>query len=212
MTKLRQVLLYHFTHVDNLPSIANDGLGSDSAVEDGDLLEVDVGNQEVKARRRRMEVPIGPGGVVADYVPFYFAPRSPMLFVIHKGDVPTYDGGQDGLIYLVTCTGAVVDRDLRFVLTDRNAASSLASFSRRLDDLGEFVDWALMEARIWKNTSEDPDRMSRRMAEFLVHQKVPWDVFGELAARTDEDAEKAATKLGSLAGDVRIVVRPGWYF
>lgn len=212
MTKLRQVLLYHFTHVDNLPSIANDGLCSDSAVEDNDLLEVDVGNQQVKARRRRMEVPISPGGVVADYVPFYFAPRSPMLFVIHKGDVPTYDDGQEGLVYLVTCTGAVADRDLGFVLTDRNAASSLASFGRRLDDLDEFVDWSLMRARIWKDTPENPDRMSRRMAEFLVHQNVPWDVFIGLAARTDEDAEKAAAKLGSLAGDVRIVVRPGWYF
>lgn len=212
MTKLRRVLLYHFTHVDNLPSIANDGLCSDSAVEDSDLLEVDVGNQDVKARRRRMEVPVGPGGVVADYVPFYFAPRSPMLFAIHKGGVPTYRGGQEGLVYLVARVGTIVDRELEYVLTDRNAAEALTAFSDRIDDLEEFVDWPLMGERMWHNTQEDPHRRSRRMAEFLVHGCVPWDALVGLAARTEEDSRKAATRLASLAGDVRIMVRPGWYF
>ncbi|MCY3786466.1 MAG: DUF4433 domain-containing protein [bacterium] len=212
MTKQRRVLLYHFTHVDNLPSIANDGLRSDSDVEDSDLPEVDVGNQDVKARRRHIEVPVGPGGVVADYVPFYFAPRSPMLYVIHKGEVPTYEGGQEDLIYLVIDKDEVIDRHLGFVLTDRNAASALARFSNRIDDLEGFVDWPLMRARMWNDTHEDPDRMSRRMAEFLVHGRVPWDAFVGLAARTDEDAEKATARLGSLASEARIVVRPGWYF
>ena len=212
MTNPRRVLLYHFTHVDNLPSIANEGLRCDSAVESDGLLSVDVGNQVIKARRRRIQVPTGPGGAVADYVPFYFAPRSPMLFAIHQGGVPTYRDGQSGLVYLVTHTGAIVDRSLGYVLTDRNAADALASFSNRIDDLEGFVDWQLMTARMWRDTDEYPDRMSRRMAEFLVHDCVPWDAFVGLAVRTDEDAEKAATRLGSLAGEVRIVVRPGWYF
>ena len=212
MTKPRRVLLYHFTHVDNLPSIAHGGLRSDSAVDDNDLLEVDVGNQDVKARRRRTAVPVSPGGVVADYVPFYFAPRSPMLFAIHKRGVPTYSGGQEGLVYLITDAGTVKDRQLSFILTDRNAASAVARFSDRICDLEGFIDWPLMGARVWNDTREEPDRMSRRMAEFLVHRCVPWDAFIGLAARTDEDAENAAARLGSLAGEVRIVVRPGWYF
>ena len=212
MTKPPRVWLYHLVHVDNLPSIAENGLFCDSAVGDGDLLTTDIGNQDVKARRRGIEVPTGPGGVVADYVPFYFAPRSPMLFAIHRGAVPTYSGGQDGLVYLVTNTDVVVDRGLGFILTDHNAASALARFSDCIDDLEGFVDWPLMRAAIWRNTEEDPNRRNRRMAEFLVHDCVPWDAFVGLAARTDEDAEKADAGLGSLAGEVRIVVRPRWYF
>ncbi|MYJ14840.1 MAG: DUF4433 domain-containing protein [Acidimicrobiia bacterium] len=212
MTKPRRVLLYHLTHVDNLPSIANDGLRSDGDVEDNDLLEVDIGNQDVKARRRRMAVPVGPGGVVADYVPFYFAPRSPMLFAIHRGGVATFSGGQRGLVYLVARVGAIVDRGLGFALTDRNAASALARFSDRIDDLEEFVDWPLMAAKMWNDTLEDPDRMSRRMAEFLVHERVPWDTFIALVARTDEEAENAAARLGNLRGEIQIVVRPRWYY
>ncbi len=63
----------------------------------------DVGNQGIKARRSRRAVPVGPGGVVADYAPFYFAPRSPMMFAIEHGNVPTYSSGCDELIYLVSC-------------------------------------------------------------------------------------------------------------
>lgn len=212
MTEPHRAWLYHLVHVDNLPSIAENGLFCDSAVGDGDLLTIDIGNQDVKARRRGIEVPISPGRVVADYVPFYFAPRSPMLHAIHRGAVPTYGGGQDGLVYLVTNTDVVVDQRLGFVLTDHNAASALARFSDRIDDLEEFVDWPLMRATIWRNTEEDPNRRNRRMAEFLVHWCVPWDAFIGLAARTDEDAEKAAARLGSLASEVQIGVRPRWYF
>lgn len=66
------------------------GLRSDSLVIAEGSLTVDVGKDNIKEGRRRRTVPIGPGGVVADYVPFYFAPRSPMLFTIDKGSVPQY--------------------------------------------------------------------------------------------------------------------------
>jgi ssDNA thymidine ADP-ribosyltransferase, DarT len=39
------------------------------------------------------QVPLAPYGCVADYVPCYFAPRSPMLYKLHKGGVPNYSGG-----------------------------------------------------------------------------------------------------------------------
>ena len=53
-----------------------DGLLSDTdAVRSGSLM-VDIGNADIKERRRGRMVPIGPGGAASDYVPFYFAPRA----------------------------------------------------------------------------------------------------------------------------------------
>ncbi len=150
--------------------------------------------------------------MVADYVPFYLAARSPMLYVIHKGDVSTYEGGQDGLVYLVTDVDKIVEMDLPFVLTDYNAATTYARFSSRIEDLDDFIDWPLMETRYWNNTPPDPDRMQRRMAECLVHRRVPWDAFLELAARTDEDAARAQASLAKVSADLVIRVRQDWYY
>ena len=67
---------YHFTHASHLASIMKDGLLSDTdAVRSGSLM-VDIGNADIKERRRGRMVPIGPGGAASDYVPFYFAPRA----------------------------------------------------------------------------------------------------------------------------------------
>ncbi len=145
-------------------------------------------------------------------VPFYFAARSPMLYVIYKGDVPSYDGGQDGLVYLVADIAGVRAANLPFVFTDRNAATSYARFSDRADELDRFVDWELMEDRWWHDSPEDPDRMNRRMAEFLVHERVPWKVFIGLAARSNEDAATARDCLAKVNIDVSVLVRPGWYY
>lgn len=70
-----RVRIFHFTHIDNLASIIATGLGCDSHA----CPSVDVGNHDIKQRRAERKVPVPPGGVVADYVPFYFAPRSPMI-------------------------------------------------------------------------------------------------------------------------------------
>ena len=92
----------HFTHIDHLRDIATHGLLSDTAAQSRHLLTQEVGNREIKERRRTTVVPVPPGGVVADFVPFYFAPRSPMMYAIHKGNVPEYPRGLGPLIYLVT--------------------------------------------------------------------------------------------------------------
>ena len=49
-----------------------------------------------------MKVTCGPGGVLHDYTPFYFGYRSPMMLKISSGDVPSYDGTQKEMVYLVT--------------------------------------------------------------------------------------------------------------
>ncbi len=51
--------------------------------------------------------PFGPSGTLDDHVPFYFAPRSPMLYSIHGGYVEGYVVGQRSVIHLVSSAEAV---------------------------------------------------------------------------------------------------------
>lgn len=82
--------------------------------------------------------------MVADYVPFYFAPRSPMLFALAMGNVPEYTGGMDPLVYLVTTAERLVHLGLPVLFTDRNAVLKTARFAHDLSDLDTLIDWSLM--------------------------------------------------------------------
>lgn len=80
--------IYHLTHVRHLAAIlAEDGLHCDAMVGRRRLSTVSIAHESLKAKRARTLVPVPPGGYLCDYVPFYFAPRSPMLYAISRGRV-----------------------------------------------------------------------------------------------------------------------------
>ena len=213
VTTPRSGLLFHFTHRLNLPSVIAYGLRSDSAVRADGSLAVEVGEDRIKEQRRRRGVPIGPGGVVADYVPFYFAARSPMLYAISRGNVPAYQDGQDPLVYLVTDLDRLQGVGCRFVFTDRNAYYQTATYAEDPAELDQLVDWALMEATMWNNTAAEPDRMERRMAELLVHESVPFSAVLAVGVRSAAIASASAVAevLGTLDDPPPVLVRPKWY-
>ena len=207
--------IYHFTHASNLSNIINDGgLLSESECARRRRASTRSGNAEIKDRRLRRSIDpgIGMAGVVGDYVPFYFAPRSPMLFSIKSGNVPGVDADQDQIVYLVASAQDFTAPG--FVVTDGNAASGLSSFYGTHEAIRERLDWEVLGATYWRNTDDDGDRMRRRMAEFLVHRFVAWTCIRALATRV------SSTRL-QLLGLYRtlqpphcppIEVRPGWYY
>ncbi len=86
-------LIMHFTHVRNLPGILATGyVHADNHVGERSRLAVEAADLEIKTSRRAIRIGLAPFGCVADYVPFYFAPRSPMLYKLAKGGVLTYTG------------------------------------------------------------------------------------------------------------------------
>lgn len=203
--------VYHFTRVEHLATITEHGLLSDTLAKD--VLQLEVGNQGIKAQRARRLVPVPPGGVVADYAPFYYGPRSPMMFAIHKGNVPTYSDGCDRLVYLITTLEALLVARLPVIGTDRNAVLDFARFSADATEVVAMVDWPLMRARYWSNTEDDPDRRERRQAECLVHQRVPWVLISDVAAKSESVASEVRTVLaGTSDTPVRVHVRPDLYF
>lgn len=211
MTTPQRGLLFHFTHMANLESIVRDGLSCDSVARNGQL-QVEVGNHDIKLRRRSRAVPIEPGGVVSDYVPFYFAARSPMLYVIWRGQVPTYQAGQEDVVYLVTSIEEVTESGAQYVFTDRNATLGYARFESDPALVDTVVDWDLMEATMWNDQPGDWDRKERRMAEFLVHQHLPWEHVVGIGVIDDARRAKVEAVLASVGQGTPVRVRRNWYY
>lgn len=214
--------IFHFTHIDNLPSIiAANALSCDARISRSGALGVEAGNPQIKERRRSRAVACAPWGTVADYVPFYYAARSPMMFTIAKGNVPTFTGDHHDLVYFTSHVTTIIEAGLPWVASDRNAAVAVADFTNdpavfdclaHPDPAAGFVDWPLMNRTYWNSVPNDPDRMERRMAEFLVHDRVPLSVITSLAVHSPRQAGIVERLFTSVDGLDSIEVQPGWYY
>lgn len=117
MTVPEQPKLYHIVHVNRLPSIVADShLWCDREVlrrvEEGSELGTTIGMSDIKRRRLgELKLASHPELFVGDCVPFYFCPRSVMLYLIHKANHQdlTYRGGQEPIIHLEADLHAVVE-------------------------------------------------------------------------------------------------------
>lgn len=206
--------IFHITHLDNLPGIiATGGLLSDHQVVLSKQDAQSIAHGHIKQRRFGRLVPLPPGGVVADYVPFYFAPRSPMLYAIFKGAVDCYQDGQESIIYLVADPEEVAEK-CSFCFTDGHAAMTISKFFNRIEELADAVDWELMRAKMWNNTEEDGDRSRRRQAEFLVKDSFPWSLISEIIAFD----QSKANHVNRILDDTKVSHRPAlrverrWYY
>jgi hypothetical protein len=206
-----RVAAYHITHIDNLESIVESGgLDCDNGCAQAGRVPVSIAYASLKKQRAETVVEVAAGGTLADYVPFYYAPRSPMLYTIWRGNVMEYEGSQDEIVHLV-CEVESLAEPGRFVIINRHPITALAE---QFDDLTalEGLDWPLMKATRWRDTDADGDRKFRRQAEFLVHQHVPIEAIRLVGAMTDAVAQRAATALATLPNPPRVIVRRGWYY
>ena len=135
-----------------------------------------------------------------------------MLYVLHRGSVPTYPEGQEEVVYLVTSVDDLCKHGLRFVFTDRNAALAYARYGNDPQMLDEHIDWDLMAAYMWADTPDEPDRKEKRMAELLVRRHVPWVLITAVVVKNEELGERARSALDSVGAMTPVHVQSGWYF
>ena len=100
--------IYHIVHVDRLPSIVAAGsLWCDAEIaqrsDANDDIGTTIGMNSIKQRRLNENgLNSHPGLYVGQCVPFYFCPRSIMLYMIHRADHAelSYRGGQGPVLHL----------------------------------------------------------------------------------------------------------------
>ncbi|PZP55639.1 MAG: DUF4433 domain-containing protein, partial [Azospira oryzae] len=129
-----QPKIYHIVHVDRLASIIRDVfLWCDAEMQrraqQGRASGTTIGMNGIKERRLTLPLNSHPGLHVGDCVPFYFCPRSVMLYIIHQANHPelSYRGGQEPIVHLEADLHATVQwaqsSGRRWAFTTSNAGS-----------------------------------------------------------------------------------------
>lgn len=212
--------IYHITHFDNLSTILKrGGLVCDAESARRGLCKQSIAHASIKERRastfvtQRDGSAVGAGGMLADYVPFYFAVRSPMLYAIHKGAVADYTGGQASVVYLVSSVEAVAQTDLSWCFTDGHAVEGMTEFYGSLADLAK-IDQKAVQTWRWggKWLLQDPDVKRRKQAEFLVHQRFPWELISEIGVYEGGIRGRVEDLLDSVTHRPRVAIRTDWYY
>lgn len=193
-----QPKIYHITHVDNLATIVREGvLVSDATMLARGGPSVTIGMSEIKRRRiEEITVLCHPDTKVGDYVPFYFCPRSVMLYLIHRANHPdlNYREGQGSIVHLEADLHEVVEwaerKDRRWAFSLSNAGSYYVEIRDDLDQIEE-VNWAAIAETDFRSS----DVKEGKQTEFLVHESLPWKLVRRIGVYSADIKTRAETNL-----------------
>ncbi|MDP9796767.1 hypothetical protein J2S43_005279 [Catenuloplanes nepalensis] len=120
---VRDWLVWHFTHVENVPSIAEAGILLPTAKVRPPR---SVANDEVKGRRIFTVAPDPsyPAATVSDHVPSYVAAKSPMLYAVTTPGPGNFKARSADLVFFSVVIGDLIDAGLTWCVSNGNAASS----------------------------------------------------------------------------------------
>jgi hypothetical protein len=205
--------IYHIVHVDNLASIVADGcLWSDSVMAQRQGGTV-IGMGSIKQRRLGLPVSCHQGTNVGGYVPFYFCPRSIMLFVIHCANHPelAYRGGQQPIVHLEADLHHVVqwaqENGRRWAFSLSNAGAVYTQFRTGLNRLRD-INWDAVAATDFRPA----DVKEAKQAEFLLQESFPWQLVELIGVHSQGIATRVSIAMQGMAHRPGIEVRRDWYY
>jgi len=207
-----QPKIYHICHVDRLPSILNcNGLFSDAKVSELDLPGTVVGMSNIKQRRlNELRLDSHPTLFVGQCVPFYFCPRSVMLYLIHRRNAElTYQGGQAQIVHLESDLYETVAwanaNNRRWAFTLSNAGSYYFEDRADLANLHE-IDWDAVQARIWNQCKE------AKQSEFLFEESFPWGLVRRIGVSNNIVYGQVLNALQQQEHKPTVEVKTDWYY
>ncbi len=211
--------IYHIIHVDRLASVIADGcLWCDAQVLQRNRPGTQIGMSNIKQRRLlELRLSSHPGLLVGGCVPFYFCPRSVMLFIIHMRNHQdlAYRGGQGPIIHLEADLHEVVSwaeqNGRRWAFTLSNAGAYYFEDRNDLNRLGE-IDWDAVQATQWGGNNLPHSGKEGKQAEFLLEGCFPWELVSRIGVQSQPVYNQVSAALAGNGHRPTLELKPDWYY
>lgn len=205
--------IYHIVHVDRLASIAaSKGLLCDAVMANHADIGTNIGLSRIK-QRRLTELKLQSHGelFVGQCVPFYFCPRSIMLYMYYRNNHQdlTYHGGQGPIVHLESDLIQVVEwadqHSKRWAFTSSNAGSYYFDDYSNLNQLDE-INWGVVSNDSWAGNQE------AKQAEFLIENSFPWELVSRIGVKSHDVYSQINTILQDAEHKPHSEIKPNWYY
>lgn len=216
----RVPVIHHMTHIEHLESIIAEGaLLCDAEAARRGLCCRSIAYSALKERRAMTPVqnlrgqPVAAGGLLSDYVPFYFCTRSPMLGAIKQRNIDDPSVAQRDIVYLVSSTETINDTDLTWCFTDGHGIEGLTDFYEDLADLSK-VDWDAVRTWRWGGRwlLQNPDVKRKKQSEFLVHARFPWTLIQHVGVMDGDMAAVVRGIIKRAQHQPPVAIERTWYY
>lgn len=200
------VYAYRMTHIDNIPYILEKGFVLPTSP-DASPTYVSIGDVSVIAKRREENVL---GITLSNFIPSYFGPRSPMLYVIQCGGNGVERRKPEEIVYCVVKIEDLIGINVNGLFTDGHALDVLSTFypCSELANVNSYVRMEDVYEMYWKNDEGDLDLKRRKEAELLIEDCLPPELIAGLIVYN----EATKSKLENMGVKRRIIVVPTFYF
>ena len=205
-----RALIFRVIHRANLAWVLQHGLHCGTSATRSDHW-VSIGNQELISKRAHWPVSAAPGGVLNDYVPFYFTPFSVMMHNITTGWNGVTRHPKQDILILVASLRRVAELRMVFLFATSHANNAVVTYFNDLARLN-LIDWHILQRRNFRRDPDDPAKFARYQAEALIHGHCPLSGLSGIVCC--DESVKIQVERAVMAADVTLPVaaRPGWYF
>jgi len=203
--------IFRIVHIDNISWLLDNGIHSSSSKTKSPAYR-SIGNPDIIDKRRKRDVPVEPFGTLADYVPFYFTPYSPMLYNIETGYGEINKISPQNIIILVSSLHNIENLELSFLFTDIHAYLAHANFYQSTTQLNEVIDWEMLQKRDFQRDPEHPQKSERYQAEALIYKHVPIDALRGIICYNETAKNILKKECDDRSLEITIHPTTAWYF
>jgi len=203
--KGKETRIYHITDIENLPKI----LATGALLSDAQMIKqtghIVIGHNHIKQRRLEQIKVSHSGRFVGEYVPFYYCPRSPMLYAINEGHTGREKGSQRTVLHLVSTIEHAVNATDDWAISDGNAGAFYTSYYHELSAIDD-LNWVSIHEKYWQSVRDE------KASEFLVADSFSWNNIIGIGCYDEEIAAKVRAILSHNEHQPVVKVLPHWYY